>query len=62
MSRRPAAVTQADVRRAIRAAKQEGWHSVRVTVPGGATIEIAEAPVIHSDRPAEEKLEPLESI
>lgn len=44
MSRRPAAITQADVARAIRAAKQAGAAEVEVRVPGQTTILIRLAP------------------
>jgi hypothetical protein len=40
MSRRPASVTQADVARAIRAAKQAGAHSVEVVQRNGTTIRV----------------------
>jgi hypothetical protein len=38
MARRPASITQADVARAIRAAKQAGAAEVEVRVAGQATI------------------------
>lgn len=38
MPRRPATITQADVARAIRAAKQAGADSVEVVTQGGAKI------------------------
>lgn len=38
MSRRPASITQADVARAIRAAKQAGADEVEVKTDGGAKI------------------------
>lgn len=60
MSRRAASVTQADVARAIRAAKQEGWHVVRIVTPRGATIEIGDIPDIPSPPEPEAELEPLE--
>lgn len=44
MPRRPAAITQADVARAIRAAKAEGMGEVEVRVDGRATIVIRVAP------------------
>ena len=44
MSRKPAAFTQIDLVRAIRAAEREGWHVVRVITPGGAMIEIERNP------------------
>ena len=40
MSRRPAHITQADIARAIRAAKQEGAITVEVRVGENATITI----------------------
>ena len=40
MSRRPAHITQADIARAIRAAKQEGATEVEVRVGDNATITI----------------------
>lgn len=40
MSRRPATITQADVARAIRAAKQAGAAEVELRVAGQATIVI----------------------
>ena len=63
MPRRAATVTQADLARAIRAAKQEGLHPVRIVISAaGATIEISETPDIHSDTEPEADLEPLEVI
>lgn len=45
MPRRAATVTQADVARAIRAAKQEGLTVTRIVVrPDGAFVETADAP------------------
>lgn len=38
MSRRPATITQADVARAIRAAKQEGAAEVEVRIAGKSSI------------------------
>jgi hypothetical protein len=35
MSRRPAAVTQADIERAIKAAKRQGADSIEVVLPSG---------------------------
>jgi hypothetical protein len=50
MSRRPATITQADVARAIRAAKQEGAAEVEVRVVGDrASILIRIAPSTKSD-------------
>lgn len=61
MPRARAAVTQADVARAIRAAKQEGWHSVRIVMPGGGVIELGEdKPSPHeSTAPVERETEPV---
>jgi hypothetical protein len=44
MARRPASITQADVARAIRAAKQAGAAEVEVRVANGAAIVIRIAP------------------
>jgi hypothetical protein len=52
MSRGPAAITQADIARAIRAAKQAGAAEVEVRI-GGATILVRIAPSIEK---------PLESV
>jgi len=63
MPRRAAIVSQADVARAIRAAKQEGMHPVRIVLtPAGASIEIRDTPDIHSAPEPETKLESLEVI
>jgi hypothetical protein len=40
MSRRPASVTQAEIQRAIRAAKEEGAESVEVMTSGGGKITV----------------------
>jgi hypothetical protein len=48
MSRRPAIITQADVARVLRAAKQTGAGAVEIILPDGTTIQIdmrAENPV-----------------
>jgi hypothetical protein len=45
MPRRPALLTQADIARAIRAAKQEGAHEVEVRVGDKATIVIKLGPL-----------------
>ena len=55
MSRRPAAITQADIARAIRAAKQAGAAEVEVRI-GGETILVRIAPSI------EKPLEPVGEI
>jgi hypothetical protein len=59
MSRRPAAITQADVARAIRAAKQAGAAEVEVCVAGGAKIVIRLAPSTVTDAPALADLEEI---
>jgi len=38
MTRRPALFTQTDAQRAIKAAKKEGWKSVRFETKDGVTI------------------------
>jgi hypothetical protein len=54
VSRRPAIVTQADIARVIRAAKQEGAAAVEVHIPTGASIIIrltpADAPPLVPDK------------
>lgn len=57
MPRRPACITQADIARAIRAAKQAGAAEVEVRV-GGATILVRLAPSTGAETP----LEPAEDI
>lgn len=54
MPRRPAEITQADVARAIRAAKQAGAAEVEVRVGGKAVIRIRLAPSTVPDEPLEE--------
>jgi hypothetical protein len=49
MPRRPATITQADVARAIRAAKQEGAAEVELRVGDQASILIRIAPSTKSD-------------
>lgn len=51
MSRRPAKITQADVARAIRAAKQAGAAEVEVRVGGEATIVIRLTPSTDANAP-----------
>ena len=53
MSRRPAALTQADVARAIRAAKQAGAAEVEVRI-GDATILVRIAPSTAPEKPLEQ--------
>jgi hypothetical protein len=43
MPRTPARITQADIARAIRAAKQEGAHTVELRPDGAVLIQIAAA-------------------
>lgn len=57
MSRRPAAITQADVARAIRAAKQAGAAEVEVRVPGQATMIIRLSPSTSPEKDLEPKRE-----
>lgn len=54
MSRRPAAITQADVARAIRAAKQAGAASVEVSVGDRAKIVIRLQPSTDEESALEE--------
>jgi hypothetical protein len=56
MSRRPAAITQADIARAIRAAKQAGAAEVEVRI-GGAIILVRIAPSTATEKPIEEDRE-----
>jgi hypothetical protein len=58
MSRRPAAITQADVARAIRAAKQAGAAEVEVRIGQDAKIVVRINPSTDADNP----LEPRERI
>ena len=52
MSRTPANVTQADLNRAIRAAKQAGCKAVEVKYPNGTTVTVRiEEPVETTDAP-----------
>ena len=63
MPRRAAIVSQADVARAIRAAKQEGMHPVRIVLtPAGASIEIRETPDIHKQDDEPPKVIPLGAL
>jgi hypothetical protein len=59
MARRAANITQADVARAIRAAKQAGASEVEVRVGGQATIVIRIAP---STAPETSLAEPVEIV
>jgi hypothetical protein len=56
MSRRSAAITQADIARAIRAAKQAGAAEVEVRI-GIATILVRIAPSTATEKPLEEARE-----
>jgi hypothetical protein len=56
MPRRPAHITQADVARVIRAAKQEGVREVEVRV-GGASIVMRIPPSTDADQPLEQSKE-----
>jgi hypothetical protein len=58
LSRRPAAVTQADVARAIRAAKQTGAAEVEIRIGGQASILIR----LNSSTGEESPLEPTKEI
>ena len=58
MSRRPAVVTQADIARAIRAAKQTGAAEVEVRVRNQSSILIR----LNSSTEGEKRLEPTEEI
>jgi hypothetical protein len=58
MSRRPAAITQADVARAIRAAKQTGAAEIEIRLGDQSTILIR----LNSSTGDEERLEPSEQI
>jgi hypothetical protein len=58
MSRRPAAITQADIARVIRAAKQTGTAEVEVRIGDQAAILIR----INSSTGDEKRLEPAEEI
>jgi hypothetical protein len=58
MSRRPAAITQADVARAIRAAKQTGAAEVEVRIGAQSSILIR----LNSSTGTESPLEPREEI
>lgn len=49
MSRRPAKVTQADVARALRAAKQVGARSAEVRLPDGSTIVVDLSPPLTTE-------------
>lgn len=55
MSRRPATVTQADVARVIRAAKQAGASAVQVEIGGQAKITVRINPSTGADSDLEPK-------
>ena len=54
MAGRPALFTEADLRRAMRAAKKEGWKTVTVQTKDGVTITLGEEA---TEKPLEEKPE-----
>ena len=45
MTRRPALLTQADIARTIRAAKQAGADSVDITLPSGGIMRVRLSPI-----------------
>jgi hypothetical protein len=51
MPRRPAAFTQADVARAIRAAKQAGAESVEMRADGTIVVMLKTPPIVPDDSP-----------
>jgi hypothetical protein len=57
MSRRPATITQADIARAIRAAKQAGAAEVEVHIGDQSTIIIRISPSTRTDAPPLEQSE-----
>jgi hypothetical protein len=59
MSRRPAIITQADVARAIRAAKQAGAAEVQVRIVGGQPIIVIRINPSTGSEPALEKSEEI---
>jgi hypothetical protein len=60
MSRRPANVLQADIARAIRAAKQAGLTIVRIVArPDGVSLETDEAPPSAPPPPADPPRKPI---
>lgn len=54
MAGRPALITEADLRRAMKAADKEGWKSVTVRTQDGTTITLAKEP---TEKPVEESPE-----
>lgn len=62
MSRRPAHITQADIARAIRAAKQEGATVVEVKVGENATITIRLDGTTDAQKDEENRDEPRRSF
>jgi hypothetical protein len=40
---KPAPIRQADIRRAIKAARAEGWRSVSITMPDGVVLTLNDA-------------------
>ena len=59
MSRRPETITQADIARAIRAAKQAGAAEVEVHIRDQSTIIIRISPSTRTDAPALEQSEEI---
>jgi hypothetical protein len=57
MSRRPASITQADVARVIRAAKQTGAAEIEVHIGGGEARIVIRLLSTAADRPLEESAE-----
>jgi hypothetical protein len=53
MSRRAAAITQADIARAIRAAKQAGAESVQVRPDGTIIVLLKNPPIVPDENPPE---------
>jgi len=63
MPRRPASVTQADVARTIRAAKQAGADSIQVRPDGTIVVLLKEAPVDgHRGQTGGETVEDIKKI
>lgn len=57
MPRRPALLTQADIARTLRAAKQAGATSVDVPIPGGGTMRVHLSPTLTGPGTAEPEQE-----
>lgn len=54
MTKRPAIFTEAQIRRAIRAAKAEGWHRVEIVDPKTGTRLVCEGAAAKPERQLEE--------